>query len=170
MRLKPCLMIAAAAWWGSISALTHPAQAHGSEPGYRKDQIHAVQAWARISPVKGRPAAVFFTLHNESAIADALIGVRTPIAARAEIHAHSSLNGVMKMAALQRVPVAPDDLVLFEPGNYHVMLFDLASVPKPGSHFPLTLTFARGKPQTIEVLSKGLVDGPPKSAMEHMHH
>jgi periplasmic copper chaperone A len=167
MRLKALLIIAAAfAWCGGVCAPIRPAHAHESEPGYRKGQIHAIQAWARINPVKGRPAAVFFTLHNEGKVADSLIGVRTPIARRAEVHsAQKSKDGMMKMVPAASVAVPVDDMVMFEPGGYHVMLFDMASVPKIGTSFPLTLTFAKGKPQTIQVMAKGLSDVAFKSSM-----
>jgi periplasmic copper chaperone A len=147
------------------------AQAHEAEPGYRKGQIHAIQAWARINPVKGRPGAVFFTLHNESRIADSLVKVSTPIAKRAELHGHTqSKDGVMKMVPLQTVPVPADEMVLFEPDSNHVMLFDMLRMPKSGETFPLTLTFAKGKPQTIMVKAKGLATPQEKPVMEHMHH
>ncbi len=169
MRLKTLVPIFLA-----CSALP-PATAHEAEPGYRKGQIHAVQTWARINPVKGRPGAVFFTLHNESKVADALIKISTPIAKRAEMHSHiETKDGVMKMVQLQSIPVPPDDMVLFEPAGYHVMLFDMAYAPKAGTTFPLTLTFAKGKPQTIQVQSKGLVDPAPMpvdhSKMSHGSH
>ncbi len=174
MRLQALLVIAAAlAWCSGVCAPVRPAQAHESEPGYRKGEVHAIQAWARINPVKGRPGAVFFTLHNESKVADALIGARTPIARRAGIHStQTSKNGIMKMVPASAVPVAPDDMVLFEPGSFHIMLFDLTSVPKNGSSFPLTLSFAKGKPQTIMVKSMGLVEPKrqTKPAMDHMNH
>lgn len=147
------------------------AQAHEAEPGYRKGQIHAIQAWARINPVKGRPAAVFFTLHNESPIADALIKASSPMAKRAEIHGQTkSKDGILKMVPLQTVPVAPDDMIMFEPDGPHVMLFDMQHIPKTGETFPLTLTFAKGKPQTISVKAMGLAAASEKPASEHMHH
>jgi periplasmic copper chaperone A len=176
MRLKVLLVIAAGfAWCGGVCTPVRPAAAHEAEPGYRKGQIHVVQAWARISPIKGRPAAVYFTLHNESKIADALIKVSTPIAKRAEAHAsQSSTSGIKKMVPTPKVIVAADDMTLFEPGGPHVMLFDLVSAPKIGSQFPLTLTFAKGKPQTIMVTAKGLADAMPtqdaKSSGHGGHH
>jgi periplasmic copper chaperone A len=172
MRLKPLLILALAlAWCGGVCAPVRPAKAHEAEPGYRKGQIHAIQAWARVSPIKGRPAAVFFTLHNEGKVADTLIKAATPIAKRAEIHtSQASTSGVMKMVKRSSVAVAADDMVLFEPGAYHIMLFDLVSPPKAGTSFPLTLTFAKAPPQTIQVKSKGLVDRQTKPVMDHMNH
>ncbi len=147
------------------------AHAHEAEPGYRKGQIHAIAAWARINPVKGRPAAVFFTLHNESVLADALVKVSTPIAKRAEVHRYTQdKNGIVKMASQQTVPVAAEDMILFEPGSTHVMLFDMQRIPKSGERFPLTLTFAKGKPQTIFVKAQELTATTEKSAMEQMQH
>jgi periplasmic copper chaperone A len=148
-----------------------PVAAHEAEPGYRKGQIHAVQAWARLSPVKGRPGAVYFTLHNESKVADALVRLSTPIAGRVEMHMSShGKDGVMKMMPVQSTPVAADDMVMFEPRGNHIMLFKVAGAPKTGATFPLTLSFAKGPAQTIEVLVKGLADTVPKPTMDHSHH
>jgi periplasmic copper chaperone A len=172
MRLKALMIIAAAfAWCGGICTPISPAAAHDGEPGYRKGQIHAIAAWSRINPVPGRPAAVFFTLHNESAIDDVLVKVSSPIAKRAAIHSSQTLrDGMVKMMATPKVAVAGQDMALFEPGGLHVMLFDLVRIPKVGERFPLTLTFAKGKPQTIEVEAGALLNKIRKPATEHMHH
>jgi periplasmic copper chaperone A len=160
------LLILTFGWLGNIAVIS----AHEYEPGYRSGEIHAIQAYARINPIKGRPAAVFLVMHNESKVADTLVAVRTPLARRALVHQNKSSGGVSKMLSLAKVPVAPGDMILFEPGGTHIMLFDLVRTPKPGSRFPLTLIFAKGKPQTIEVVAKALVDKAPKPATEHMHH
>jgi periplasmic copper chaperone A len=167
MRAKALFLLVLA--FTGLSGLTMAA-AHENEPGYRAGEIHVIQAWARINPIKGRPAAVFLTLHNESKLADALIGVRSPIARRALVHQSKTVGAVSKMLPLTKVTVAAGDMLLFEPGGTHIMLFDLAQPPKPGSRFPLTLTFAKGKPQTIEVEAKGLADKTSEPTMEHMHH
>jgi periplasmic copper chaperone A len=168
MRAKRLFLFILAICW--VAGGLASASAHEGEPGYRTGEIHAIRAWARINPVKGRPAAVFFILHNESKVPDALSAVSTPIARRALVHQNKTSGGVTKMIPLVKVPVAAGDMVLFEPGGTHIMLFDLTQTPKPGSRFPLTLTFAKGKPQTIEVEAKGLADKAPEPAMEHMHH
>lgn len=145
-----------------------PAFAHDGEPGYRKHQIHAIQAWARLNPIPDRPAAVYFTLHNESAVRDALIGVSTPMARRAAIHQHVvRADGQMVMHPISSVPVAPSDVVLFEPGGFHVMLFHLTTIPKPGTTFPLTLRYAKGGTQTIPVTVRSA--GVPQNH-SHKHH
>jgi periplasmic copper chaperone A len=145
-----------------------PVAAHEAEPGYRKGQIHAIQSWARINPVPGRPAAVFLVLHNESAIDDALLGVSTPIAGRAEIHrSRTAANGVVTMEKIARVAVKAGDIALLEPGGMHLMLFDIKSLPDLGKTFPLTLRFARGKPQTIEVMAKPLGTRPDLHKRSH---
>jgi periplasmic copper chaperone A len=146
-------------------------QAHEGEPGYRKGQIHAVQAWARINPVQGRPSAAYFVLHNESKVADRLIAANSPIAGRIEIHEHVRDNGVMKMRPVAGgVAVAVDDMVLFEPGGLHLMLFDVKNPPKAGTRFPITLTFQRGKPQVIQVEAKALTASAPKNKGGYDHH
>jgi copper(I)-binding protein len=151
----------------AVSALAG-AQAHEGTPGYRKGQIHAVEAWARINPVAGRPGAVFLTLHNESKVADALVSASSPIAGRVEVHGHEMDGDVMRMVKVKSVPVGVEEVELLEPGGLHIMLFDLKQQPKPGTRFPLTLSFQRGKPQTIQVEVKPL-GFKPAGGSGHSH-
>ena len=153
---------------GLMSAV--PASAHQDEPGYRKDAIHAIQAWARINPVPGRPSAVYLVLHNESKQDDALLSATSPIAQRTELHATQRLaGGKMTMQMLPQLALKAGDMVLLEPGGMHLMLFSIASPPKPGSRFALTLRFAKGAPQTIQVEARGLADRKDAAPMQHPH-
>ncbi len=147
---------------------TAPVLAHQGVAGYRADQMHAVHAWARVNQAPGRPITVYFTLHNESDTDDTLLGATTPLANRVEIHQHMMKDGVMRMPRLKTVDIAAQDMLKFEPGGYHLMLFDVTLLPKPGSHFPLTLKFQHSKPQTLSVAALALTAKVDMS-MDHKH-
>jgi periplasmic copper chaperone A len=150
-----------------------PLAAHENEPGYRKGEIHAIQAWARINPAPGRASAVYLVLHNEGKVPDRLVAASSPIAGRVEIHEHIKENNVMRMRPKAGgIEVKPDDLALLEPGGLHLMLLDVKTPPKAGTRFPLTLQFAKGKPQTIQVSAYALNSMGPKKdgAPQHGHH
>ncbi len=150
-----------------------PISAHQGVAGYRPDQIHAVHAWARLAAVPGQPMAIFLVLHNESNTDDELIGLTTPIAKKADLRTHTmNAAGVMAMPRIPHVNVDAQAMVSLEPGGQHIMLFDIKRLPKLGSHFPLTLKFAHGKPQTVSVLAKSPTANTEtdSASMEHMHH
>jgi copper(I)-binding protein len=145
------------------------ATAHEGVAGYRKGEMHAIQSWARINPAPGQASAVYFVLHNEGKVPDRLIGATSPVAGRVELHEHIKQGSVMRMRKkADGIEVKPDDLVLLEPGGLHLMLFDVKTPPKVGSRFPLTLQFAKGKPQTIQVEALALNStGPKNSSSSH---
>ena len=82
-----------------------------------------------------------------------LVAVTTPVAKVVEIHTMTHEGGVMKMRAVDAIPVAAGKTVDLSPGGYHVMLMDLAQPLKEGEKVPLTLTFAdkSGKKTTQDV-------------------
>ena len=81
-------------------------------------------AWLRPPAVAGRPGALYFTLTNPGT-ATAIVAVKMPLAARAELHAHDMANGIMRMRKVERVEVSAGGQVQFQPHGYHVMLFNL---------------------------------------------
>lgn len=99
--------------------------------------------WSRPATAGGT-AAGFMTVTNHGKAADALIAVETPVARRAELHRSSMAGGVMRMAPVDRLPLAPGASVTFAPGGLHVMLIGLKSGLKAGERAPATLVFASG--------------------------
>ena len=82
---------------------------------------------------------------------DRLIEVATPVADRAQMHAHSMDHGVMKMRPLDAIEIAPGSPTVLAPGGLHVMLFKLDHPLGEGMRFPLTLTLERAGLLTVEV-------------------
>jgi copper(I)-binding protein len=56
-------------------------------------------AWARATPGAASTGAVYFRI--ESPTADRLIGLKTPVAGKAELHTHIEANGVMQMREVE---------------------------------------------------------------------
>lgn len=104
----------------------------------------ASDAWIRLPAVPGRPGAAYFTLTGGKSD-DALVGVSTPAASRAELHESMKNDaGMMTMQALKSVRLAAGGTVKFAPGAKHVMLFDIDADVSPGGSVPITLTLASG--------------------------
>jgi copper(I)-binding protein len=127
----------------------------GGEAGMEEDTIHVADAWAR-SPSED-VGAVYFQAHNGAGVADRLIGVSTPAAGRAEIHEMVERGGEMVMQPVGPVTIGPDETVAFEPGGYHVMLFNLTEPLAVDSTISVTLEFENAGEIQIEALVKPYV-------------
>lgn len=73
----------------------------------------------------------------------ALTGVASAAAARAELHSMSMEGGVMRMRPVARIELPAGKAVKLAPGGLHIMLVDLRQPLKPGEKVPLTLTVER---------------------------
>jgi periplasmic copper chaperone A len=112
--------------------------------------LHIHDAYARMSSMSG---AVFFIIHNNGTVDDRLIGARTDIAQKAELHTHvEDANGVMSMAEIEGgIALPAGEMHVLERGSDHVMLMGLTADLKDGDTFPLTLIFESGQEVTLEV-------------------
>ncbi|WP_439135958.1 copper chaperone PCu(A)C [Pseudomaricurvus sp.] len=105
---------------------------------------------ARIRlPLPGQTTAVvYLTLHNASSQQQLLTGVKVVGSDRAELHKHIHENGMMKMRKVDQIPVVAGDTLSFEPGGYHIMVFDMAvAAPALSAQrvYPVTLIFEGGQ-------------------------
>lgn len=90
--------------------------------------------------VSGRPGAAYFTVSQANGAPRKIVGVSVEMAARAEMH--ETKGGTM--APVSEVGVGPGKTVKFEPGGYHVMLFDLDPKLRFAKDAELTITFDGG--------------------------
>ena len=83
----------------------------------------------------------------------ALVGVASPVAAKAELHVMTMDGGVMKMRPLDKLDLPAGKTVNLKPGGYHVMLIDIKRELKAGERVPLMLTVQdpRGTKSTLQV-------------------
>jgi periplasmic copper chaperone A len=120
-----------------------------------------------VSDAKSRPTApggtgvVYMTVANQGAADDSLTALSTPIADKADMHRTvKGDGGIMKMEAVDTLPVKAKDAVTFGPGGLHVMLMGLKKPLAVGDSFPLTLTFAKAGPVTVTVSVGSLKAAP----------
>ncbi len=115
-------------------------------------QVTVSDAWVRGTVAGQKVTGAFMQLNSK---ADAtLVGVASPVAKIVEIHEmKDDGGGVMKMKAIDKLPLPAGRPVELKPGGYHVMLFDLKQPLKEGDIVPLTLTLEdkAGKKSTVEV-------------------
>lgn len=128
----------------------------------KAEPVSADGAWVRLPAVAGNPGSAYFTLHGGTDPAT-LLAVSAPFAIRAELHeSMKGHEGMMSMAPVKDVAVAPKAIVKFAPGGKHVMLFDIAPTLQPGTKAPLTLSFADGKKLEVHAVVVGAGDPEPE--------
>jgi copper(I)-binding protein len=116
------------------------------QPAYAAIISHA---WAPPS-LKGATTGVAY-LTITSAEADRIVSAFSPVAKATELHTHEEKNGILRMRKLSDVRLKPGEPVIFQPGGLHIMLIGLKEPLKNGDSFPLSLRFASGVEETIEV-------------------
>jgi copper(I)-binding protein len=71
----------------------------------------------------------------------------------------------MKMLPVTALAVEPGKPVALKPGSLHIMLLGLKQPLRRGDRFPLTLTFEKAPPVTVDVAIQG--PGAAGPAMDH---
>jgi periplasmic copper chaperone A len=120
VKARLAALLAAGLYWGAALA-----------------QVSVSGAWIRATVPHQASAGVFMQLR---AAADArLVEVRTPIAARAEIHRMQMQGQTMTMRAVPAIELRAGQELNLASGGYHVMLFGLKHQLRDGDIVPLTL-------------------------------
>lgn len=88
-------------------------------------------------------SAVYLQLENGSR-RDALLNAASDAAAQVQLHrTEIDSDGKARMQAQDRIELAPQETLVFEPGGYHIMLMGLARPLIPGDSIELTLRFEK---------------------------
>ncbi len=127
MRLALLFCLGLAGW---------PLAGNAADPG-----LTVEQPWARPAAV-GQMGVIYLTVKDTGA-PDQLVGVKTPVAADAQLHESKMVDGVMQMRPVQAAPVAPGQPLVLAPGGYHIMLMGLKQPLKEGETVPVTLMFQK---------------------------
>ena len=102
-------------------------------------QLSIGNATARFL-LEGRPGAVFLSIDNKGS-ADKLVAASSTLSPRVELHTHTMDNDVMRMRPVAAIEIPAGTVTELKSGGYHIMMFDVESMPEKGSTVPLTLTF-----------------------------
>ena len=114
-------------------------------------QTVATDPWVRATVAGQKATGLFVELKSPTAAR--LIGGSSPVADSVEVHEMSMDGGVMRMRAIDALPLPAGQVVMLKPGGYHVMLMGLKDTVKAGDTVPVTLTIERegGKVETLAV-------------------
>lgn len=124
-------------------------------------------AWARPT-VQGQTAGGgYLRIDNRAGAADRLVGARTTVSERVELH-HMSMDGdVMRMRRIEAIDVPAGGSVELKPGGLHLMLLPLKAPLRAGTRFALTLRFE--KAGEVEVQAEVAPVTPPQGHGGHKH-
>lgn len=121
--------------------------------------VTAADAWCRAAPASAPAAGCYVTL--TASAKDRLVSVATPAAAEGQIHTMSVDGGVMRMRQLEDGLALPKDTaVALKPGGLHIMLIGPKAALVEGATLPMTLTFEKAPPVTLEVPIRARVAAP----------
>ena len=114
-------------------------------------EVKASSAWVRGTVPAQTTTGAFLTLESTESVK--VVGVKTPSARTAEIHASDMKDGVMHMHALESLALPAGKAVELKPGGHHVMLMGLAKALGEGDAVTLVFTIedAKGKRTSLEV-------------------
>lgn len=106
---------------------------------WAQSPVQVQDAWARATVANQSATGAFMKLTAPAATR--LVEVRSPAAGIVEIHEMKLVGDVMRMRAVDVLPLPAGQAVELKPGGLHVMLMDLAAPVKAGDAVPLTLVF-----------------------------
>ena len=101
-------------------------------------QVKVDDPWVRATVAPQKATGAFMQLTAPKPMK--VVSVSSPVAAMVEIHEMKMDDGVMKMRAVEALPLPAGQAVALKPGSYHVMLMGLKRPIKAGEIVPLTLT------------------------------
>ena len=112
--------------------------------------VVVTKAWVRGTVPGQQTTGAFVTLRSSEPAK--LVGVSSPVAKLAELHASEHAGGVMRMHAVDAIALPAGKDVELKPGGYHVMLIDLRNPVRAGDRVPLLFEIqdAKGRVRRIE--------------------
>ena len=150
--------------WGAGVAVADDMSMSG--PVAKLGSLEISGAFARATLPGAKTGGGYFTIVNTGQTDDRLIGVASPIAAKAELHTMSMKGGIMEMRpATDGIDIPAGKSVELTPSGLHVMFVNIKQPFKQGSTIPVTLTFAKAGDVklTLEVL--GIAAKAPMAGM-----
>ena len=114
-------------------------------------QVTVDKPWVRTTVAQQTTTAAYLTI--TSARGGKLVSASSPVAASVDVHEMKMDGDMMRMRAVDAVPLPAGQPVEFKPNGLHVMLTGLKAPLKAGDVVPIRLVVedAKGKRETVDV-------------------
>ncbi len=138
------------------------------DPALADGNITVQNAWIRESPPMIKIMAAYLQINNSSDKALTLISAESPEFERIEFHLSQIEDGVARMQQQNEIIIAPNTIFSFEPGGYHLMLFNNTAPMREGELASIKLTFADHETLMFDAMVKRS-DSTEMHNHEHRH-
>ena|SRR5688572_9140008 len=129
-------------------------------------QVTIENAWSRATAPGAKVGAGYFTIRNQSAAPDRLVGASSPAAARVETHVIEKQGEILRMREVKGYEVPAKGSFELKPGGPHLMLVDIKAPLKEGDRVPVTLKFEKAGEVAVQLRVERLGATPSKG---HAH-
>ena len=144
-RLVSLLLVLVAPFAAMAAGSGHP----GPQATAGALEISAVRAPASLGAA--RNGVVHLVVRNTGDQPDALLGARSAVANRTELHTHIHTDGIMRMRRVDRFGIPAGGILDLRSGGDHIMLVKLHEPLVTGRQFDLTLVFERAGAVDVRV-------------------
>jgi copper(I)-binding protein len=119
---------------------------------YKVGALEIRQPWARATPPTAQTGGGFLVVTNTGTAPDRLIGAKSPVAERVEVHEMKMDGNVMRMRPVENgIEIPPGGSVELKPGGLHVMFTGLKAPFTKDAKVPLTLIFEKAGSVDVEL-------------------
>ena len=114
-------------------------------------QVAVSDPWVRTTVAQQKTTAAYMTI--TSLKGGKLVDASSPVAASAEVHEMKMDGDLMKMRAVDALPLPTGQAVELKPNGYHMMLMGLKAPVKAGDVVPIKLVIedSKGQRKTVDV-------------------
>jgi len=146
----------------TLAALVAVLALPASALDYKLGAIEIVQPWTRATPPTAESGGGYLVVKNTGTTPDRLIAVKSPAAAKVEIHEMKMDGNIMRMREVEKgIEVPPGATVELKPGGFHVMFMGLKAPFAKDAKVPLTLVFEKAGSIDVELMVQAMGAPPP---------
>lgn len=124
------------------------------DPALADGNITVQNAWIREAPPTIKIMAAYLQINNSSDKTLTLISAESTEFERIEFHLSQTQDGVARMQQQYKIMIAPNTIFSFEPGGYHLMLFNNTAPMREGKLTSIKLLFKNGETHTFDAVVK----------------